>query len=688
MAKKRSRSDANDEKPATPVKAKKMKQFSTSEESPSPKLDKKKKTPSPKLSKKQKTLTPEVDKKQKAPSSKKPKKQKTPTPEVNKKQKAPSPKKPKKQKTPTEDKNEKTSPEKQKTPTPKPDKKQKKTSKKKKSKKSLKKERDNTAAKSLEAEARGKSLSPPPKPAAGKQKKRRKSSSDTPSIVSSEINPWKPLYQSQEEVDALAAAGGPPVNPFELHIPTEGRIRVPLAPPPLEADDPKAEEAHGNSVTPTPAGLQAQDPGAEKTGRVGSGLRVDKTADQKSTQGKRKLAAVGPGEARATPRRGGSKTEDVNTNQSAPAGPPMPPMLSAAELPLIIHNERGVTVTLRAGQSLAFDGCAMVSLLSGSAAVQGYRLARATPVLLCCSTSPASGGSPALSIQPCRARSSSSSLVSSPAGPHPLETEGVPGEGWNPLVGGMGSQSQEGGGSFKNRKGRGKQGSSGPTPEELATWTAGDVAAGGDQEIVLELQPCSLGGGMAAADGASALDGLHTFMLEVRGPGGNVLASMQPPGSEREVGDADVASAGAGASASRLGKRRRVSASDGGDHQQQQELAPLSTICLPPGWRQVAERIVGTSDQQDAPGNDHPPGGAVNGGHVAPIVAICGPKNTGKSTYAQYLVNELLNKYPKVAYLETDVGQPEMSPPGCLSLHVLSQPLLGPSWMHLQQPVR
>ncbi|PKA63665.1 Polynucleotide 5'-hydroxyl-kinase NOL9 [Apostasia shenzhenica] len=56
-----------------------------------------------------------------------------------------------------------------------------------------------------------------------------------------------------------------------------------------------------------------------------------------------------------------------------------------------------------------------------------------------------------------------------------------------------------------------------------------------------------------------------------------------------------------------------------------------------------------------------------------PITVICGPKNSGKSTFSRLLLNSLLERYDKVGYLDTDVGQPEFSVPGVLSLHLLDE---------------
>ncbi|KAL5722453.1 hypothetical protein ACHQM5_005971 [Ranunculus cassubicifolius] len=59
---------------------------------------------------------------------------------------------------------------------------------------------------------------------------------------------------------------------------------------------------------------------------------------------------------------------------------------------------------------------------------------------------------------------------------------------------------------------------------------------------------------------------------------------------------------------------------------------------------------------------------------VPPISFICGPKNSGKTTFSRHLLNTLLQRYDKVAYLDTDVGQPEFTAPGCLSLSIFDKP--------------
>ncbi|CAI2171990.1 15383_t:CDS:2 [Funneliformis geosporum] len=73
---------------------------------------------------------------------------------------------------------------------------------------------------------------------------------------------------------------------------------------------------------------------------------------------------------------------------------------------------------------------------------------------------------------------------------------------------------------------------------------------------------------------------------------------------------------------------------------------------------------------------------------IPPIAIISGHKNVGKSTFSRYLVNKLLNVCPKVAYIESDVGQSEFTPCGLVSLNILNSPIFGPPFTHIQQPYR
>ncbi|KAK0649427.1 hypothetical protein B0T16DRAFT_410060 [Cercophora newfieldiana] len=75
---------------------------------------------------------------------------------------------------------------------------------------------------------------------------------------------------------------------------------------------------------------------------------------------------------------------------------------------------------------------------------------------------------------------------------------------------------------------------------------------------------------------------------------------------------------------------------------------------------------------------------------TTPVVFLCGPKSSGKSTFGKLLANRLItdqgdsNKkaWTSVAILDIDPGQPEYGPPGVISLNKLSAPNLVPSFCH------
>ncbi|XP_057952159.1 polynucleotide 5'-hydroxyl-kinase NOL9-like isoform X2 [Malania oleifera] len=86
---------------------------------------------------------------------------------------------------------------------------------------------------------------------------------------------------------------------------------------------------------------------------------------------------------------------------------------------------------------------------------------------------------------------------------------------------------------------------------------------------------------------------------------------------------------------------------------------PGGNIIIPKEWSDAAETIARDSITS-------PP----------PIALICGARGCGKSTFSRFLVNTFLSrssKYERVAYLDTDVGQTEFAPPGCLSLSVIDK---------------
>ncbi|KAG0249110.1 Polynucleotide 5'-hydroxyl-kinase grc3 [Mortierella polycephala] len=67
---------------------------------------------------------------------------------------------------------------------------------------------------------------------------------------------------------------------------------------------------------------------------------------------------------------------------------------------------------------------------------------------------------------------------------------------------------------------------------------------------------------------------------------------------------------------------------------------------------------------------------------------VCGGKKMGKSTFSRLILNRMLNRYRKVAFIECDIGQSEFTPVGMVALHVIETPALGAPFTHPRQPYR
>ncbi|KAH0795943.1 Polynucleotide 5'-hydroxyl-kinase NOL9 [Histomonas meleagridis] len=59
-------------------------------------------------------------------------------------------------------------------------------------------------------------------------------------------------------------------------------------------------------------------------------------------------------------------------------------------------------------------------------------------------------------------------------------------------------------------------------------------------------------------------------------------------------------------------------------------------------------------------------------------IFVVGNQSSGKSTFTKYLVNNLLNSYSNVYYLDLDPGQPEIFLPGCITASKINRYLLNP----------
>ncbi|VDO25422.1 unnamed protein product [Haemonchus placei] len=67
------------------------------------------------------------------------------------------------------------------------------------------------------------------------------------------------------------------------------------------------------------------------------------------------------------------------------------------------------------------------------------------------------------------------------------------------------------------------------------------------------------------------------------------------------------------------------------------------------------------------------------------VIVPIGSQGAGKSTLVRHLVNTNLSEGHPIYLLDTDVGQSEFTPPGCLSLWKMSDPILDVPCTHQAQ---
>ncbi|CAK7266284.1 Polynucleotide 5'-hydroxyl-kinase grc3 [Sporothrix epigloea] len=93
------------------------------------------------------------------------------------------------------------------------------------------------------------------------------------------------------------------------------------------------------------------------------------------------------------------------------------------------------------------------------------------------------------------------------------------------------------------------------------------------------------------------------------------------------------------------------------------EPAVTRDLTAPPEWNKLVSELASPTQRNAKTGQ--------------PVLFVCGPKSSGKSTFSRLLVNRLLTKdasnarkwhVPSVAVLDIDPGQPEFGTPGSLSL--------------------
>eukprot|EP00466_Bigelowiella_natans_P014160 jgi/Bigna1/81594/fgenesh1_pg.82_\ len=90
-------------------------------------------------------------------------------------------------------------------------------------------------------------------------------------------------------------------------------------------------------------------------------------------------------------------------------------------------------------------------------------------------------------------------------------------------------------------------------------------------------------------------------------------------------------------------------------------------MTIPRDWTQTMENILKESTKMSPS-----PSSSSSSSSSSPtsmVTMVAGYRNTGKSSFCRLLVNTLLNTHRRVAFLGTDLGQSEMSPPGISDRH-------------------
>ncbi|KAF9954939.1 Polynucleotide 5'-hydroxyl-kinase grc3 [Mortierella alpina] len=103
----------------------------------------------------------------------------------------------------------------------------------------------------------------------------------------------------------------------------------------------------------------------------------------------------------------------------------------------------------------------------------------------------------------------------------------------------------------------------------------------------------------------------------------------------------------------------------------------IAALQVPATWKDAMQVLINATVDE-------------NGGRVKrpPVSVVCGGKKMGKSTFSRLILNRMLNRYRKVAFIECDIGQSEFTPVGMVALHVVQTPALGAPFTHPRQPYR
>ncbi|KAI8605872.1 hypothetical protein EDD21DRAFT_331493 [Dissophora ornata] len=103
----------------------------------------------------------------------------------------------------------------------------------------------------------------------------------------------------------------------------------------------------------------------------------------------------------------------------------------------------------------------------------------------------------------------------------------------------------------------------------------------------------------------------------------------------------------------------------------------IAALKLPQSWKDAMQALVEATVDENGRRVKRPP-----------VSVVCGGKKMGKSTFSRLILNRMLNRYRKVAFIECDIGQSEFTPVGMVALHIVETPALGAPFTHPRQPYR
>ncbi|KAF9143663.1 Polynucleotide 5'-hydroxyl-kinase grc3 [Linnemannia schmuckeri] len=103
----------------------------------------------------------------------------------------------------------------------------------------------------------------------------------------------------------------------------------------------------------------------------------------------------------------------------------------------------------------------------------------------------------------------------------------------------------------------------------------------------------------------------------------------------------------------------------------------IAALRIPNTWQDAMQALIDSTVDENSQRVKKPP-----------VSVVCGGKKMGKSTFSRLILNRMLNRYRKVAFIECDIGQSEFTPVGMVALHVIETPALGAPFTHPRQPYR